>query len=166
MISWPTDPESERSKLPKYFRSLALISQATDSTSTWLCLWNDHGKHFDFVTAEVDSDSDKSFRESLHREVLETFSLNQRDILVANMAQLNLEFADTLPGHLEPMHIGISFYPVHLYSQAARKSVDEMTRVRWLSGPELLNGQTSDGWGVSPTLRYFLRRSAVIQAWE
>ena len=163
MTIWQPDTDSKNSSLPKYFRSVALIPESSGLNSGWLSIWDNNRSCFDFVTAE--RCGDESFRDCVHREVLESLELTKRDVLVSNMAQLNLEFVDTLPGSVSDSHIAISFYLVHLYSRAARQAVEEMVEGRWLTGKELLHGETTDGWSVSPTLSYVLHRADVIQTW-
>lgn len=163
MIIWQPDADSKDSSLPKYFRSVALIPEDSESNSRWLCLWDNNRSCFDCVTAE--RGDNESFRDCIHREVLESLDLTKRDVLVSNMAQLNLEFVHTLPESTSDTHVAVSFYLVHLYSETARQAVKEMVEGRWLTGKELLHGETTDGWAVSPTLSYLLRRAAVIQTW-
>lgn len=163
MITWKPDHDANDSSLPKYFRSVALIPDWAESNSKWSCVWDNVRSCFDFVTAE--RSGNESFRDCIHREVLEALSLTKRHVLVANMAQLNLEFVDALPESTSDSHIAVSFYLVHLYSRAARLAGKEMVEGRWLTGKELLNGETTDGWRVSPNLSYLLRRADVIQTW-
>ena len=163
MILWQPTPEPKDSSLPKFFRSVALIPDSTETKPKWLCVWDNNRSCFDFVTAE--RCGNESFRDCIHREVLESFGLTKRDVLVSNMAQLNLEFVDTPPESKTNLHIAVSFYLIHLYSRAARHAVKEMVEGRWLTGNELLHGETIDGWSVSPTLSYLLRRADVIQTW-
>ncbi len=163
MILWQPNFNSHDSSPPKFFRSVALIPESAESSSKWFCLWDNNRSCFDFIKAE--RDLDESYRDCIHREVLASLSLTKRDVLVSDMAQLNLEFVDKLPESTANSHIAVSFYVVHLYSHAARQAAAGIVEGRWLTGTELLQGQTTDGWRVSPTLSYLLRRADVIQPW-
>lgn len=155
--------ENENPILPRFFRSFALIPKPDGDTSSWFCLWSAQSRYYEFVTAIRGFED--SYRDCLEEELCRALGLKHRDFLVANMAQLNLEFADVLPGQSQPHHIGAAFYMVHLYGEAARTTVEGIAKGRWLSSSELLEGKTADGSAVSPVLTYLLNRSDVIQPW-
>ena len=163
MISWSPKNDLTDSSLPQYFRSLALIPDSTEPNSRWLCLWDSNRNCFNFISAE--RRKQESFRTCIHAAVLDNLRLTKRDVLVSNMAQLNLEFVATLPGDTSESHIAVSFYAVHLYSRSSRHAVTELVEGRWLTGKELMRGQTSDGWRVDPTLNFLLRRADIIPTW-
>ena len=52
MILWQPTPDPKDSSLPKFFRSVALIPDSTESNSKWRCVWDNNRSCFDFVTAE------------------------------------------------------------------------------------------------------------------
>jgi hypothetical protein len=146
----------------KYFRSLALVPPDHSDRSRWLCLWSADRTCFDFVSGEPREG--ESFRQCIQRQVAHELDLEQKDFLVANMAQLNLEFAAVLPGDTEPRHVGVAFYIVNLYRESARDTVESLPGTRWLGNDELLAGKTADGSPVSRVLTYLLKRSDVIPA--
>ena len=148
--------------MPKFYRSVALIPNSAETNAKWLCRLN-HDEHwFDVIAAEPKAN--ESFRDCLHRKVLVSLNLTNRDILTASAAQLNLDFVGTLPDTSSDAHIVVSFYIVHLYNRTARAAVDT-AECRWLTGKELLNGQTLDGWRVNPKTTYLLARADIIPTW-
>lgn len=153
-----------KSKTPpthaRYSRSIAMVRRTDENVDQWLCVWDTTRNYYDFVTAEPQAG--QSYRAAIQEQVCDTLSLSKRDLLVSSMAQLNLEYGDTLPDTKQPTHISVSFFQVHLYSKFSRSHVEALPNVRWTSSTELLHGQTSDGWAISETLTYLLRRSDVI----
>jgi hypothetical protein len=145
-----------------YFRAIALVPRESAEWAHWFCIWSPKQSCYDFVAGQPESD--ESFRACVQRSVRQKLKLGKSDFLVANMAQLNMEFATVLPGECDPHHVAVAFYVVNLYRSAAREAVAAYPGGRWLSSRELLAGETSDGKPVSPTLTYLLRRSEVIQA--
>ena len=147
----------------KYCRSLALIPRSNEERSSWFCLWDEQKACFDFVTGE--RLGDESLRDCIDREVSDTLGLRPNDFLVANMAQVNLEFAAVLPGEAEASHIVVAFFIVNHYSEASRQIVESHPGGRCLTGRELLAGETTDGRAISPILTYLLKRADVVRAW-
>lgn len=148
--------------MQQFFRSIALIPRDAQRSS-WFCVWDPGHEWFDFVNGTF-ADGQSS-RECLDRNVATTLGLESRSFLVANMAQLNMEFAALLPSQSEVAHVKIAWYIVHLYNQAAQQIVDSFPGARWLNGRELLAGKAEDGVQVNPTLTYLLKRSEVIRQW-
>jgi hypothetical protein len=147
----------------RYFRSLALIPRVNEERSSWFCQWNQVDGWFDFVTGErLDNES---FRDCIDREVSNTLGLGPKDYLVANMAQLNLEFAAVLPGEAEASHVSVAFFIVNPYGKTSRQMLESHPGGRWLTGGELLEGKTTDGIPVSPVVTYLLKRADVIPSW-
>jgi hypothetical protein len=154
---------AEDTRMQKYARGLALIPQGNGARSTWFCHWDQENTRFDFVTSE--RVGDESFRDCIDREIVMKLGLRTNDFLVANMAQLNLEFAAVLPGYEESNHVMVAFFLVQLYSRASRQKLKSFPGGRWLTGHELLEGKTTDGEAVNPVLTYLLKRSEVIRPW-
>ncbi len=117
--------------MQKYVRSLALIARVNEQHSLWLCQWCDQRACDDFVSGE--RRADESFRDCIDREVAKSLGLQWRDFLVANMAQLNMEFAAVLPGEQHPYHVAVAFYIVHLYHAASRQRVASLPNTKWLT---------------------------------
>ena len=149
----------------KLFVSVALISRFEGDRSQWLVRWQPRGKCYDLVKGRrLDQES---FRETIDREVGWQLGLSRdRDYLVSNMAQLNLEFVDTLPGETEPQHVAVAFYPVHLYGRDARTKIEEDRDNCWITADELLRGQSDGRPKISPVTRHLLRRADVIAPWQ
>jgi hypothetical protein len=147
--------------MQKYFRSIALIPN--EDRSAWFCTWSESDNYFDFISVEPNAGD--SFRECIANEVIRILELRSRDVLVANMAQINDEYVGVLPDHPDQQHIAVAFFMVHLYSKSSKHVVDSLPDGRWLASDELLEGKAQDGLSMSPTLIHLLRRTEVIQAW-
>ena len=147
--------------MQKYFRSIAMIPN--EDQSRWFCAWNESEAYFDFTSVEPRAGD--SFRACISKEVIRVLRLRSKDVLVANMAQINDEYVGVLPGHPQQQHIAIAFFMVHLYGKSSNNAVDSLPKGRWLTSSELLAGQAKDGLAISPTLVHLLRRTEVIQAW-
>lgn len=147
------------------FVSIALISRIEDDRSRWLVRWRSSDGCYDLVRGlRLEKES---FRETIDREVGWQLGLSrERDYLVSNMAQLNLEFVDILPGEPGAQHVAASFYPVHLYGREARSRVEQDGSNRWVTADELLRGRVQDGTPVSPVTHHLLHRGDVIAPWQ
>jgi len=150
-------------------KSIALLRHPEQLENLWLAYWNTGRNYFDFVTAErMEGDS---FRESLDREVAWILDLRRRkDYIISSMARLHLELPandsqsdpqDTAPRDGAPQAV-VEFYVVDLYGKSGRASVELNQQLRWVSGEEVLSGQTNDGQAVSPSLVQLLTRADVI----
>ena len=146
--------------MKRFFRSIAMIPNRFTDRDQWLCAWDGNHDCYNFIMGE--RLETESFRECVERETCWVLGLERRDILVANMAQVNLEYQDVLPGETDPSHIAVAFYSIHLYGKNARQVVREFTEGAWLSRPELTNGRAEDGRIVSPVLTYLLQKADVI----
>jgi len=150
----------------KIARSFAMIPRTMGDRSMWYSIWSPECGGcgaYSFVASQ--RDDGESFRDALEREVSHRLELPPQDYLVANMAQVNLEFFAVLPGEDAADLILASFYLVHLYTQQAREIVDAHNHGRWLTSNELLAGSTEDGHAVDPTLTFLLQKADVIQPW-
>ena len=143
---------------------VALIRQV-DQRIVWLGKHNRVTQQVDFVIA--DRLEKESWREAVTREVAWELGLDRkRDIMVSNMAQLNVEFKSTLPGQSEPTSIVCAFYNVELYGKSARESVRQNEDFLWLNSNEICAGVTESGLPISPFLILLNQQSKVIQHWE
>lgn len=131
--------------------------------SAWFCEWNESAQFFDFISVETNVGD--SFRDRIAEKVILRLGLQSRDVLVANMAQINTEYIGSLPDHPHPQHIAVAFFMVHLYSQSSKPVVNSIPDARWLTASELLASKAKDCRAVSPTLSHLLTRTEVIQAW-
>lgn len=109
----------------------------------------------------------ESFRETVAREVSWELDLDRRrDFLVANMAQINLEFVDRLPGYAEKSHILASFYNVEIYRSKVIEQLRHDDSCRWVDSTAVCDGVTRQGQILNPIVPYLINRSSVIQHWE
>jgi hypothetical protein len=147
------------------FYASGMIPKLESDSTLWLGRWSERQAALDFVRGR--RLGEESFRECVDREVGWELGLRRdRDYLVANMAQLNLEFPAVLPGDSEPSHVAVAFYVVNLYGKAAWRQVESDPANRWLSGRELHQGRGRDGRPVSPLLSFLLKRADVIHEWD
>ena len=148
--------------MEKYIRGVAMIPQDYADQNHWYAHWCYIQGHYDFISGE--RQADETFRTAVERSVVGVLELTSRDLLISNMAQLNLEFHDTLPPEADPRHVIVAFYLVNLYRRSAHSTVSDNPDGRWLSNQELLAGTTSEGLPISPTLTALLHRADLLRS--
>jgi hypothetical protein len=145
--------------------AVALIRKSGNLGLSWLARLDRIHKRLEFVIGE--RLEGESFRETTIREVAWAMQLDRkRDFLVSNMAQMNLEFVDQLPGHFEKSHVQVSFYNVEIYRKEVVQLLDKDPNNFWVNSEEICNGVTRCGRIFSPIIPYLVKRSNVIQHWE
>ncbi len=145
--------------------SVALIRKTYNQSLRWLARFNPATKQLGFVIGE--RLGQESFRETTIREVAWELELDrQRDFLVSNMAQLNLEFIDRIPGHYEKSRVAVSFYNVEVYRKEVVTALESDRANFWVTSEEICNGATRGGRRFDPLVPYLVNRSNVIQYWE
>ena len=143
---------------------VALIRKV-DQRIQWLGKNNPSKQQIDFVIAH--RLEKESWRLAIMREVAWELDLDgTRDMVVSNMAQLNLEFESVLPGQKEPSQITCAFYNVELYGKPAKAKVEQKKDFCWLTSNEICDGVTRSGVRISPLLMMLNDRGKVIQHWE
>jgi hypothetical protein len=150
---------------PPYRKAIALIRNFdTGNMLRWLAVYNKKSRSLNFVSG--DRLDGESFREAIMREVAWQLDVSRNDFLTSQMAQLNLEFLETLPHASIEMHYHVAFYNVEAYRPAVIKIIQSRTELAWVTSEEICNGRTKLGVPFDPTLSYLINRSAVIQHWE
>ena len=145
--------------------AVALIRKNVDQKLSWLTTLDPPGKQLDFVIGK--RLEDESFRETTIREVAWALQLDRtRDFLVSNMAQMNLQFVDRLPGLFETSRIQVAFYNVEIYRKEVVQSLDAQPDRIWVNSKEICDGVTHCGRVFNPLVPYLINRSNVIQHWE
>lgn len=144
--------------------AMALIRNRTESGSSWLTRWNGCRDMYELICGQ--RLEEESFRETISREVAWQLGVERNDFLVSNMAQLNLEYDDLLPGDCEPTHIAISFYNVDLYRKPAREAIENNPHLAWLPSSEICHGATPCGKVINPVHCSLINRSKVIESWH
>ena len=143
---------------------VALIRKI-DQRIQWLGKNNPSQQQIDFVIAN--RLEKESWRETIMREVAWELDLDgKRDMVVSNMAQLNLEFESVLPGQIDPSQITCAFYNVELYGKPAKAKVEQNKNFIWLTSNEICDGVTRTGVPISPLWMMLNDRAKVIQHWE
>ena len=145
--------------------AIALIRNSSSGTPRWLVKQTDSGSKPNLIIGH--RLERESFRETVAREVSWELSLERkRDFLVANMAQINLEFVDRLPGNDEKSHIAVSFYNVEMYRAKVLGQLSVDPSVSWIDSVAICDGVTREGQILDPIVPYLINRSSVIQHWE
>ena len=172
--------------MPKIFRSYAIIpreSKADPDAPEWLFL---HQSQAERQTSDETRNKvlqlvggerleGESFREAILREASWQLDLDRdRDLLVAHMARINLEFVssdyptdvlglgtDELDSR-QPVHFAASFYLTFLYRAKAQAAVDSLDCVDWLNGDEVKRGVSDRGYQIDPLDHWLLQRADVI----
>ena len=141
--------------------SIALLRHPEQMERLWLAWWNRREDAWDFVTAE--RLENESFRECLDREIAWVLPLQRsQQYLISSVARLHLDLsADEME-----TTCAVEFYVVDLYGRTAQEAVDSCDQLRWLSGSELLSGETADGAPVSPRLVKLLQKADVIPRYD
>ena len=150
---------------PLYRKAIALVRNFdTGKMLRWLAVYRKQSRSLNFVTA--DRLEGESFREAILREVAWQFDVDRNDFLTSKMAQLNLEFMETLPHSSIETHYHVAFYNVEVYRPKVMEMIHSRTDLVWVTSEEICNGETRLGVPFDPTLNYLINRSAVIQHWE
>ncbi len=145
--------------------SIGLVRHTTDEGTRWLARWNHRLDFFDFIIA--DRLEGESARVTTLREVSWQLNVNrEKDIVVANMAQANMDFTDMLPGQTFPTKVVAAFYNVEIWRENALEVINADPANAWLSSQEICAGETTHGSLLNPLLHYLVNRSQVIQHWE
>ena len=145
--------------------AVALIRKSCNQNLRWLARFNHAKKQLGFVIGQ--RLEGESFRETTIREVAWELSLDRkRDFLVSNMAQMNLEFIDQMPGYFDKERVRVSFYNVEIYRKEIMKQLDAGSENYWVTSEEICSGVTKCGRKLDPLFTYLVKRSSVIQSWE
>ena len=146
------------------FRSVALIQQSGETPARFFLRWNDEDSKFEFVVGDrIDKES---FRETVTREVAWQLDLDRkRDFLVANMAQLNMEYVEVSPFDQSQTHVAVAFYNVHVYRKQVLQTLNDDTDSKWVSSKEICDGQTTDGEMIDPQVVEWINRWRIIEPW-
>lgn len=144
---------------------VALIRKI-DQKIHWLGKLNQSKSQIDFVIAQ--RLEKESWRETITREVAWQLEVDRkRDIVVSNMAQLNVEFETVLPGTSpDPTLVSCAFYNVQLYRKPTIEKIDQNEMLVWLTSDEICDGVTEAGTPISPLVILLNEEAKVIQRWE
>jgi len=139
--------------------SIALVRHPVHLEQQWLSYWNAGRYYYDFVTAE--RLEGESYRYCLDRELAWVLRVRQgKDYLISSQARLHLELDSD--SELTETFAVVEFYVVDLFGESVRTSVKDNQQLRWLSGDEVLAGQTFDGSPLNPNLVKLLQKADVI----
>ncbi|MEL7497829.1 MAG: hypothetical protein AAFN77_09480 [Planctomycetota bacterium] len=145
--------------------AVALVRRHGPSGTKWLGKLNPATNTIRFPIGFADS------KETLRDSVIETVAWElginpKRDILVSRMAQLNFEFANSVPAVVDQKPFIASFYNVEIYGRSPRESIGCDPQVRWLSSEEIWTGKSRDGELLDPLIFQMVTRTQVIRQWE
>ena len=122
-------------------------------------------QQIDFImTDAIDAES---VRTAVAREVSWVLDIDRdRDLLVSNMAQLNIQFEGVMPGTTERCQVTAAFYNVNFYRSAAIERISASDDFVWLSSHEICSGRSDEGIEIDPVFLWLNRQANVIQSWE
>lgn len=144
---------------------LALIRERGDSGSRWLTQASRNQQMLSFIAGN--RLEGESFRETVTREVAWQLDLERnREFLVANMAQIDLEFQGTVPGQDEEMRLHVAFYSVDLYRRVARNRILNRPDLVWVPSITLCESLQFGEWTINPFHQSLIQRSKVIESWH
>lgn len=145
--------------------AVGLIRHRDGDILRWLVGWRPKLEYYDFTIA--DRLEGESAREAVTREVAWQYGLDrEREFLVSNMAQLNLEQAETMPGDFVPTLVRAAFYNVELYRRSGLDRIRRRPDCEWLSSQQIWEETASDGRPINPLMVHLIKRSQVIRQWE
>ena len=148
----------------RLFQSVALAHQLEGDKSKLLLRWQADQNCWMFIVA--DRLNKESFRESITREVAWQLNLNRKtDFLVSNMAQLSMEYVETMPDASQ-RHIAVAFYNVHMYRKNILEYLSLDADCRWMSAAEVCQGRTTDGQTIHPRVVNWINKWSVVQPWQ
>jgi hypothetical protein len=144
---------------------LALIRERGDSGSRWLTQTSRNQPMLSFIAGN--RLEGESFRETVTREVAWQLDLERNHgFLVANMAQIDLEFQGTVPGRDEEMRLHVAFYSVDLYRRVARNQILNRQDLVWVPSLTLCESPRFGEWIINPFHQSLVQRSKVIESWH
>ncbi len=150
--------------MEKIFKSVALIQHSPAGQKKMLLRQKTPDAAWQFVVA--DRLEGESFRESVSREVAWELRLKSRSgFLVSSMAQLSVEYTDTLCDGSERL-VSVTFVNVHIYREEVLQELNEDPLNRWFSAAEICHGQAPSGALIDPRVVDWINRWEVIQPWQ
>ena len=150
--------------MDKLFQSVALVQQFEDDKNKLLLKWQASQNCWMFIVA--DRLNKESFRESVTREVAWQLNLKREsDFLVSNMAQLSMEYVETMSDG-SSRHIAVAFFNVHIYRRNLLESLNQDPTCRWMTAAEVCRGVTTDGQTIHPRIVSWINKWSVVQPWQ
>jgi len=141
------------------------LIRSAHQPNMWLGKFNRERVHFEFVTAT--RLEKESLRETVTREIAWELGMDRsKDFVVSNMAQLNCDFQNPLPGEEADSQIICSFYNIDLYRKNSLVHLQSRQDLQWLTSMELCSGKTETGIDICPLLLMLNEHAKVIQRWE
>ncbi len=145
--------------------AIALIRKDDHGHATWLVKRSVDRTELSFITAN--RLEGESMRESVTREVAWELGLDRKcDLLVSNMAQLNLEFVGPLSDPDQSTLNRVSFFNVFIYRKRQIEAFSEHQDFCWVNAAEICAGVTRDGILFNPLATRLIVDAGVIQTWE
>ncbi len=143
----------------------ALIRDRAEAGSRWLMRQPGCAGMLSLICG--DRLEEESFRETVTREVAWQLDLERnREFLVSNMAQINLEFEGMMPDTDDPAKMVVAFYTVDLYRQSARDRINERKDLLWVPSADLCEQSKFEGRMINPFHQALINRCKVIESWH
>lgn len=151
---------------PAYRHGIALVRNFnTGNMLRWLGVYDRATHTINFITGE--RLEGESFREAIRREVAWNLDVDRNsDFLASKMAQLNLEFVESLVNGDDARHYHVAFYNVEVYRDKVLDKIAARDDLIWVTSEEICAGKTKLGIQFDPILKALIKKSDVIQHWE
>lgn len=143
-------------------RAVALIPSELADRGRWLFIQRPAQRGLEMISATPLAG--ESGRESLLREVCFELGLAPRDLLVANMAQAQIQWRDASAIDSSPK--GAEFYLVQIYRRGIRVQVDSLAHIHWVSNAEIAAGRTEAGVELSQELYDWIQAADLLTSWS
>ena len=151
--------------MDKQSLAVALVRRVESDGIRWLLMDQPQTGYLKFVV--VERIENESLKEAVGREVAWQWDLDRnRDFIVSNMAQLNVDLIEDVPGQSDPVQLLVSFCSVEVYRSQTIAKLEQDPRARWLNSQSIWNGKTDDGQIIDPFFVMLNQRFRVIQAWD
>lgn len=142
--------------------SIALIQKRDAGRTRWLLL--EKNDELQFIVS--DCLESESFREAAIREVAWQLNLDRRrDILVANMSQLSIDFKEPTSFGCN-RYVALAFYNVHVHKQRVVDLLSAKKSVVWVSAAELCAGICDKGRRIHPEIVGWINKYEVVRPWQ
>ena len=150
--------------MEKKYQSIALVQRTEGNSTRFLLRWQPVWQRWEFIVGQ--RLNNESFRETIIREIGWQLRLSRSsDFIVSSMAQLSLEFSETLPDQAS-RQVAIAFYHVHIYRAEVLDYLIGDANNRWVSAAEICAGQSDDGDVIHPEIVAWINRWKVVQPWQ
>jgi hypothetical protein len=143
--------------------SLAFFRRVVDDVEEWLTFWDDDRQHYRLIQSA--RGEGETYRSCLHNEIESVTGLSRdRDFIISGLSVAHHQSPIAWPDGSEPQWVIVQFFPVQLYGENARRTVDRLGSARWMTLSEIFAGRTTDGEPFDPRQHHLIERADIIPA--